>query len=107
MASEEDRDSEPDTTDVENRTVLVRWAILVCAVFVLSFTAPSGHQALHIAALLQVLFLFSLLFAAIRAERPTRNRLTRFDEAAGFLALSLLVHAVAGGAATPVGMVVL
>lgn len=98
MASKESEREQPRDPDGANRAVLIRFAILVFAVLLLSFTAPAGQQAVQIVGMLQVLFFVSLLFAAITRERPSRDRLTRFDEAAGFLALSLLVQALTSGA---------
>lgn len=79
--------------DAANRTVLIRFAALVAAAMVLSLAAPAEARMANFAGLLNAMMLVSLVFAVVKRERLAPNRLTHLDEAAGFIALSLLAHA--------------
>lgn len=79
--------------DAANRTVLIRFAALVAAALILSLAAPAEARLANFAGLLNAMMLVSLVFAVVKREPLVPDRLTHLDEAAGFIALSLLAHA--------------
>jgi len=78
---------------IRNRQSLVRVALMTGVSAALASMAPAGLALASFGSLLLVGSLVAAGFALVTAERPMSMHLTRWDEAAALLGLSILVSA--------------
>lgn len=81
--------------DAANRLVAARFALVAVVALLISLTAPAPARPAFLAGLYVVPAVVSMALAAVWRERLAPDRLSRWDEAAGFFLLSLVFEAVA------------
>lgn len=80
--------------DRRSRTVCARLGVTTAVTLLVSAGVPAVARPAFLAGLFMVPTALTCLFALFQRERPRSRSLTRWDEALGYLALSLLFEAL-------------